>query len=73
VILAGRPIDSGWDDVLARAEKVMASARRQGTAKGIFNPKNVWHRRGNFAVLGDGVSFGGGQKVGFSLSCFGLF
>jgi hypothetical protein len=44
-------------------EDVMTAARKRGLAKGIFNSRTVNHRRGLFAVLGDGVSFGGGQRV----------
>jgi hypothetical protein len=63
VILAGRPTDPDWDEVMEGVVKALTNARKQGFAKGVFNRENVNHRRGLFAVLGDGVSFGGGQRV----------
>jgi hypothetical protein len=64
VILAGRPLDPGWEKVMEGVEEAMVAARKEGFAKGVFNSRNVNHRRGLFAVLNDGVSFGGGQRVG---------
>lgn len=37
----------------------MESVREQGVGCGAFSS----HRRGDFVAVGDGVSFGGGQKV----------
>jgi hypothetical protein len=63
VILVGRPLDPNWDGVMHGVEDAMTNARKQGLAKGVFKRGDLNHRRGSFAVLGDGVSFGGGQRV----------
>ncbi|KAJ6529047.1 hypothetical protein DFH09DRAFT_935060 [Mycena vulgaris] len=62
VILLGRPEDPDWDDVVRDAIKAMNRARRAGLASGAFRRKDTNHRRGHYAVLSTGVSFGGGQK-----------
>ncbi|KAJ6470721.1 hypothetical protein DFH09DRAFT_954632, partial [Mycena vulgaris] len=61
-ILLGRPEDSDWDNVVRDAVKAMNRARRAGRKSGAFRRKDTSHRRGNYAVLSTGVSFGGGQK-----------
>jgi hypothetical protein len=47
------------------AATAMEEARKEAKAKGIF----MGHRRGEFAAIGTGVSFGGGPKVHQSV-CF---
>ncbi|KAJ6524637.1 hypothetical protein DFH09DRAFT_1286332 [Mycena vulgaris] len=61
-ILLGRPEDPDWDDVVRDAIKAMNRARRAGFASGAFRARDTKHRRGSYAVLSTGVSFGGGQK-----------
>ncbi|KAJ6522122.1 hypothetical protein DFH09DRAFT_938563, partial [Mycena vulgaris] len=61
-ILLGRPEDPDWDDVVRDAVKAMNRARRAGRASGAFRRKDINHRRGRYALLSTGVSFGGGQK-----------
>ncbi|KAJ7602797.1 hypothetical protein DFH06DRAFT_1351030 [Mycena polygramma] len=61
-ILLGRPEDPDWDDVVRDAAKAMERARRAGYASGAFRSKDTEHRRGRYAVLSAGVSFGGGQE-----------
>jgi hypothetical protein len=69
VILVGRPLDPKWDEVMRGVEVAMTNARRQGLAKGVFKRSDLSHRRGSFAVLGDGVSFGGSQRVSLINFC----
>ncbi|KAJ7101231.1 hypothetical protein B0H15DRAFT_769360 [Mycena belliarum] len=61
-ILLGRPEDPDWDAVVDDAHRAMRRAYRAGLASDAFRAKDVKHRRGDFAVLASGVSFGGGQK-----------
>jgi hypothetical protein len=58
-VLAGRPTDAGWDGVMREATRLMDEVRRKGHRSQAFE----WHRRGSFTAFGDGVSFGGGQRV----------
>jgi hypothetical protein len=59
VILAGQPKGGDWDSVVQGAAEIMTTVRREGERMGVFTD----HRRGSFTAFGDGVSFGGGQKV----------
>ncbi|KAJ6457576.1 hypothetical protein DFH09DRAFT_1254380 [Mycena vulgaris] len=61
-ILLGRPEDPDWANVVRDAVKAMNQARRAGRKSGAFRRKDTSHRRGDYAVLSTGVSFGGGQK-----------
>lgn len=59
-LLAGRPRGEEWDQVVAGATKAIERTAKkcsfsEGEAKG---------RRGVFAALSVGISFGGGQTVG---------
>lgn len=58
-LLAGRPADASWDDVASSAYSAMAEAAEACQ----FKPKHSDHRRGQFATLATGVSFGGGRTV----------
>ncbi|KAJ7141042.1 hypothetical protein C8R44DRAFT_827689 [Mycena epipterygia] len=60
--LLGRPEDPGWDDVVRDVGHAMDRARRAGVETGAFRAKHTSHRRGQYAALSTGVSFGGGQK-----------
>ncbi|KAJ7105440.1 hypothetical protein C8R43DRAFT_906657 [Mycena crocata] len=63
-ILLGRPEDPDWDDVVRKAGQAMDRARRVGKTSGAFSSaKDSSHRRGKYAQLTTGVSFGGGQQV----------
>lgn len=59
VLLAGRPVDIDWDAVIAELDRVMEDARRRLK----LSAKNLEHRRGNYATIGMGISFGGGQQM----------
>ncbi|KAJ7029113.1 hypothetical protein C8F04DRAFT_963284 [Mycena alexandri] len=61
-ILLGRPEDDDWDEVVADAGCALERARCAGHRVGTFRAKDTEHRRGRFAVLTTGVSFGGGQQ-----------
>ncbi|TFK64366.1 hypothetical protein BDN72DRAFT_774653, partial [Pluteus cervinus] len=61
--LAGRPRNSGWDDVLGNACEVLRNIRLVGDVANCFGPNDIDHRRGRFLAVPVGVSFGGGQKV----------
>ena len=66
-ILAGRPEDSGgigWDAVQRDAQRHMEEARTRLTA----SYASSQHRRGAFATLRTGVSYGGGQTEPMNLS-----
>lgn len=56
VVLAGRP-RMGWDAVVDGATEIIEEARPR------CNFPDEVHRRGNFAAIATGISFGGGQKV----------
>ncbi|GLB44850.1 hypothetical protein LshimejAT787_1801870 [Lyophyllum shimeji] len=55
-VLAGRPRDRGWDQIIATAEREIRCARLQTSTEGRTN------RRGKFSSLATGISLGGGQK-----------
>lgn len=64
VVLAGQPHDdASWSSSVEEAASVMVSARLQGREQNLFDDGHLSHRRGEFAALAHGVSFGGGQKV----------
>ncbi|KAI0324611.1 hypothetical protein GY45DRAFT_1262521 [Cubamyces sp. BRFM 1775] len=56
-VLAGHPGDEGWDQVAADANQAMTDAAKAC----VFDKDQRDHRRGHFATLARGVSFGGGQ------------
>ncbi|RDB23198.1 hypothetical protein Hypma_009706 [Hypsizygus marmoreus] len=56
-LLAGHPDDASWPKVAAEAASKIESTR----GRCWFPKKRRRHRRGRFAVLSFGVSFGGGQ------------
>ena len=61
-ILAGRPGDeseASWKELHDEAFHMMEEARTQAS----FPAKQTSHRRGQYAVLSTGASFGGGQRV----------
>ena len=67
VVLGGMPRDHGsqsWDGVISGG----TSAMRRCERKCRFSPSQLSHRRGNFAVLENGISFGGGQRVSRSFN-----
>lgn len=57
VMLAGRPKDKDWDAVVEAATKMLLNAEGQFKRR----KQEAKHRRGTYAFLGTGVSFGGGQ------------
>ena len=61
-MLGGHPRGDGvdWNSVKTEASQVIESARQACN----FTPSDTAHRRGNFATLARGVSFGGGREVG---------
>lgn len=64
-MLAGQPLDPSWGDVVKEANRAMGEAYRACS----FTAEQKDHRRGEFATLARGVSFGGGRKVRtFSIS-----
>lgn len=58
-VLAGHPVDSSWDAVVKEANRAMGEAYQACS----FTTEQKDHRRGQFATLARGVSFGGGRKV----------
>jgi hypothetical protein len=61
-VLAGRPkdeTDKTWGAVHDESLRVIEEARLMCS----FSQKQASHRRGDFAALAEGPSFGGGQKV----------
>ncbi|KAH9856696.1 hypothetical protein C2E23DRAFT_866065 [Lenzites betulinus] len=58
-VLAGRPNDPTWDGVVKEANRAMKEAR----AACSFRRADMAHRRGSYATLARGVSFGGGQRA----------
>lgn len=63
VVLAGRPDDPDWDNVVAEGVRVMGEIRRAGHKSGVWKPDDMSGRRGDFVAIASGVSFGGGQRV----------
>jgi hypothetical protein len=61
-VLAGRPkdeTDETWGALHDEGLRVVEEARAQCS----FSQTQASHRRGDFAALAEGPSFGGGQKV----------
>lgn len=68
-VLVGRPKEKKgrvdrhrWDAVIQRVADLFERARANAARS--FTPAKTCHRRGNFAVLNTGISYGGGQQVG---------
>ena len=64
-VLGGSPDDPKWGAAVAGAEAAMVHARVLGKRNGAIpsRPEDLKHRRGVFAAIPTGVSFGGGQVV----------
>lgn len=62
-ILLGQPDDPEWADVILKASKALARARREAVRRGVWRRGDSHCRGGHFSVA-DGTSFGGGQRVG---------
>ncbi|KAI0661953.1 hypothetical protein C8Q70DRAFT_909955, partial [Cubamyces menziesii] len=62
-ILAGHPTDDRWNTVVEEASEAMERARKECK----LDDGKV-HRRGKFATLACGVSFGGGQTAPSNMS-----
>ncbi|KAI0665779.1 hypothetical protein C8Q78DRAFT_1072795 [Trametes maxima] len=58
-VLAGQPEDPSWSKVIEQANAAMRTARSKCT----IDAAHHVHRRGVFATLARGFSFGGGRKV----------
>lgn len=66
--LVGQPRDDPtWSLTAVRAGKALTNTRTEGLARGAFRAADLDHRRGKFLAVASGISFGGGQKVGFCL------
>lgn len=64
--LVGQPADPEWGHVIEDAANVMQEVQQLGAAVDLFSDSSLDHRRGEFLAIPVGVSFGGGQTVGFS-------
>ncbi|KAJ7034871.1 hypothetical protein C8F04DRAFT_955856 [Mycena alexandri] len=60
-ILLGQPDDPEWADVILKASKALARARREAIRRGVWR-RGDSHRRGGHFAVADGTSFGGGQR-----------
>lgn len=58
-VLAGRPQDSSWDSVNPQLQEIFETARDAYQ----LDAKQKDHRRGEFAAVACGISYGGGQQV----------
>ena len=67
-MLGGHPRGDGvdWDSVKKEASQAIEEARQACS----FTPSDAVHRRGNFATLARGVSFGGGREVSLTSYIF---
>ncbi|KAI0323290.1 hypothetical protein GY45DRAFT_1349836 [Cubamyces sp. BRFM 1775] len=63
-LLAGRPNGEDWDSVAAEADEAMGKAA--GECR--FKSEDCDHRRGRFAALARGISFGGGRAIPGTIS-----
>lgn len=63
-VLVGRPNDPAWDQVHQDAFRLL----EESASHCHFTSKCRRHRRGNFAVLNAGISFGSGQDVRVSFT-----
>ncbi|KAI9069582.1 hypothetical protein FKP32DRAFT_1671248 [Trametes sanguinea] len=63
-VLAGRPQDPGWDSINANLQDIFENARDAYS----LETKQLTHRRGNYAAVGVGISYGGGQQRASNLS-----
>ncbi|KAF9524445.1 hypothetical protein CPB83DRAFT_773766, partial [Crepidotus variabilis] len=61
-VLAGTPTDVCWPSVLKNSNHALQDALEQGLQDGTFSSTEMSHRRGEFYLLVDGISYGGGQK-----------
>ena len=57
VMLAGRPAGDSWVEAVKTATTMLLAMRVEFAKRG----ENTSHRRGKYAFIGTGVSFGGGQ------------
>lgn len=62
-VLVGQLDDPNWKNVFKEALAVLLKVFQLGSSSGAFKEDDLSHRRGNFAAMAVGVSFGGGQKV----------
>lgn len=58
-LLAGRPASSTWDDCMVSLAGIMNLTRDAMR----FDDKEAKHRRGTYASVNTGISYGGGAKV----------
>lgn len=58
-MLTGRPMDTDWDNVIKQAVEALEEAGRSVR----WTWEDINHRRGFFAALTTGVSYGGGQTI----------
>lgn len=63
-MLAGYPDGDEWTGVCDDAVGLLDQVREDGIRTNAFPEGYLDHRRGKFAALPVGVSYGGGQKVG---------
>lgn len=59
-ILGGEPRDPNWKNEVTTP---LTEAFREGAKAALFTSDQKNHRRGNFAALASGISYGGGQRV----------
>lgn len=59
VMLAGRPSDPDWDNVIAEATAMLLASGEAYNERG----EDISHRRGRYVVYACGVLYGGGQRV----------
>ncbi|KAI9056573.1 hypothetical protein FKP32DRAFT_1586074, partial [Trametes sanguinea] len=57
-VLAGRPQDCHWDTINSNLQDLFERARDAYS----LDEKQTDHRRGTYAAIGAGISFGGGQQ-----------
>ena len=67
-LLGGQPDDPTWPAVVAEANAALIDAHARCT----FSEQQREHRRGRYATLARGISFGGGQKVSNSTHAWRL-
>lgn len=59
-VLGGQPQDPKWQNDVVDP---ITTAFKEGGAKARFTPNQKDHRRGPFAAVAAGISYGGGQRV----------
>lgn len=61
--MVGPPNSDDWEQVQKEAVECLTDVREMGIRDQALHDDDLKHRRGHFAALASGISFGGGRTV----------